>query len=377
MLLRPIKVLLADDSIIVRHLVTTELAKDPQLEVLEAATNGKAALAGVAALRPDIVVLDIQMPQLDGLATLAEIRRLHGSLPVIMFSTLTEAGATATLEALARGANDYVAKPRSTHQAAWQVEGVCREIADKVKALCATRPASGSVPRPHPQRTQSLVAALPLASAPRPVGPPTRIDAVVIGISTGGPNALAELVSSLPSELPVPILIAQHMPPIFTRLLAERLARTARVPVVEASDGDSVTAGKIWIAPGDLHMVVRQTGQRIELHTHNAPREHSCRPSADLLFRSAAEVYGSHTLAVLMTGMGQDGLQGSRVIRKAGGHIIVQDEASSVVWGMPGYVARAGLAEQIVPLRGLADAIMSRLRWRVPSEPRDGLRRTV
>lgn len=366
MLPRPIKVLLADDSIIVRHLVTSELAKDPLFDVLEAATNGRAALAGIVALHPDVVVLDIQMPQLDGLSTLVEIRRLHGRLPVIMFSTLTEAGANATLEALARGANDYVTKPHSGSRNVRQIEAVCLEIADKIKALCAP-PSELASAAPRPPRSQ--VAEIRLA-AERSVRRSTDIDAVVIGVSTGGPNALAELIPALPSDLPVPLLIAQHMPPIFTRLLAERLAKVALIPVVEGRAGDSVTPGRIWIAPGDLHMVVRRLGQRVEIHTHQAPREHSCRPSADLLFRSVAEVYGPRTLGVVMTGMGQDGLQGSRLIRKAGGHVIVQDKASSVVWGMPGYVARAGLAEQVVPLHGLADAIVSRLRRRTPSDLR-------
>jgi two-component system chemotaxis response regulator CheB len=367
-----IKVLLADDSIIVRHLVTAELAKDPSLEVLEAATNGRAALAGIAALDPDVVVLDIQMPGLDGLATLTEIRRLYRRLPVIMFSTLTEAGVAATLEALARGANDYVTKPRSNKTAS-QVGPVCQEISDKIKALCEST--SGAA-RPDGPRAGSPILPIPLAAAHR-AGGSSRIDAVVIGISTGGPNALAEMIPALPPDLPVPVLIAQHMPPIFTRLLAERLAKTAQLPVAEASTGETVTPGRIWIAPGDLHMVVHRSGQRVEIRTHQAPRENSCRPSADLLFRSVAEVYGQYTLGVVMTGMGQDGLQGSRLIRKAGGHIIVQDEASSVVWGMPGYVARAGLAERIVPLRGLADAILSRVRSRVSGGLREEVRRTM
>lgn len=351
-----ITILLVDDSLVVRHLVAAELAKDPALEVLAPAANGRAALARIATAPPDAVILDVEMPELDGLETLRAIRKAHGALPVIMFSTLTDHGAAATLDALALGANDYVAKPGSANNTAGQIGPVCRELADKIKELCTS--SRGPVvapklpPRPPPPRL-----AQPRPAVSRRVG-----EIVVIAASTGGPNALVELLCGLPPDVPVPFLIAQHMPPVFTRLLADRLAEKAQLPVVEGQAGDLIQPGKVWIAPGDYHMVVQRRGTRLEIGVNQAARENSCRPSADVLFRSAAAVYGPGVVGVVMTGMGQDGLKGCEAISANRGQILAQDEASSVVWGMPGFVARAGLADAVVPLADLADQIMSRVR---------------
>ncbi len=361
-----IKVLLVDDALVVRHLVTTELNKHPDLEVLPAASSGRTALQRIPAATPDVVILDIEMPDLDGLQTLREIRKISRDLPVIMFSTLTEHGAAVTLEALDLGANDFVAKPGSANNTAGQGGRICQELADKARALARERRPAASIGGAS-GRFAMRPAAQPIPMAAAPTLPSVgSAEAVVIGVSTGGPNALDELVRGLHSAFPVPILIVQHMPPLFTRLLAERLGRNTQVPVAEARQGDVVVPGKIWIAPGDYHMLLRRQNGRVRIHTNQAPRENSCRPSVDVLFRSAAEVYGARLLAVVMTGMGQDGLKGCEIIRSRGGHVIVQDEPTSVVWGMPGFVARAGLAESIVPLPGLAGEIMRRIR-RIPT----------
>lgn len=190
---------------------------------------------------------------------------------------------------------------------------------------------------------------------------PARIDVVAIGTSTGGPNALAEVVPLLPKDLPVPVLIVQHMPPTFTRFLAERLTATCAIPVVEAVAGDHLAPGKVWIAPGDFHMTVKLDHTGVSIETNQDERENSCRPSVDVLFRSVARVYKANMLAVVMTGMGQDGLRGCEQVRRAGGQIVVQDEASSVVWGMPGFVAKAGLADRVLPLAEIGGEIVRRV----------------
>ncbi len=190
----------------------------------------------------------------------------------------------------------------------------------------------------------------------------SRVDLLVIGASTGGPNALAELFAGLPANFPVPILVVQHMPPMFTQLLAERLSKRSAIPTVEAKSDMEIAPAKAWIAPGDFHLVLARNGLRIHTKTHQEPPENACRPAVDPLFRSAAAIYGPHCLAVVLTGMGQDGLRGSEAIGKAGGRVIAQDEATSVVWGMPGSVVRAGLADSVLPLSAIASEIVRRVR---------------
>jgi two-component system chemotaxis response regulator CheB len=265
-----------------------------------------------------------------------------------MFSAFTERGASETLDALALGATDYFTKPGGTGGVEESRRVIREELVPAIKEICAPKPA-----KPAP-------AARPVA--PRPGSQPGAVEAVVIGVSTGGPNALAEIFRDLPADLPVPILIVQHMPPMFTRLLAERLTANSKVPVEEAVTGAVVQPGRALIAPGDFHMVVARDGLRVRVALNQEPPENSCRPAADPLFRSAAKVYGPRLLAVVLTGMGQDGLRGSEAVREAGGQVIAQDEATSVVWGMPGYVARAGLADKVLPLPLIASEIVRRTR---------------
>jgi len=362
----PIKVLLVDDSAVVRHLVSAQLARDAGLVMIGVAANGKIALNRMRSLDPDVVVLDVEMPELDGLRTLAEIRKSHPLLPVIMFSSVTNRGAAVTLDALALGANDYVAKPQAANNTSGQIEPVCRELMEKIKAHCKQRKHD---PLALAKSVAGQLTRSTAATSPAPVSRhgSQRSEVVVVGVSTGGPNALAEMVPQLPADLPVPMLIAQHMPPIFTRLLAERLAAKSRVPVVEASAGEPLAPGKVWIAPGDYHLTIRECDGMVTIQTDQGPRENSCRPSADVLFRSAAAVFGTRALAVVLTGMGQDGLLGATAIRGKGGQVIVQDEQSSVVWGMPGFVARAGLADKTLPLGEIALEVMRRVRRPAPS----------
>ena len=348
-----IRVLVVDDAVVVRRIVTEVLSSDPDIEVVGTAANGRLALQKLAGLQPDLVTLDIEMPELDGLGTLVELRKSHPRLPVIMFSTLTERGASATLEALARGASDYVTKPANVGSVTLAQERVREDLVPKIKALCGRVVLA---PRPAPAAPR---APAPPVVAPRPALP-QRVDLLAIGVSTGGPNALAAIIPALPADFPLPVVIVQHMPPVFTRFLAERLASTSRLAVREGEEGGVVEPGVVWVAPGSSHMVLTREGEALRLRLTQDPPENSCRPAVDPLFRSAAALVGSRTLALVLTGMGQDGLRGAEEIRKAGGVVLAQDEASSVVWGMPGAVVGAGLADTVLPLERLAAELTQR-----------------
>jgi two-component system chemotaxis response regulator CheB len=330
-------------------LLTDVLSSDSAIEVVGTASDGRIALSKLSQLKPDLITLDIEMPVMNGLEALAAIRKLHPKLPVIMFSTLTEHGAAATLDALSLGASDYATKPSDTGSYAIALERIRAELIPKIKALCGIAPAKTSgltVPRP--------------ALKVRPHTNP-RLEIVAIGTSTGGPNALAEVLPRIPADFPVPIVVVQHMPPIFTRMLAERLASRSAFAVEEGASGTTLSEGHAWIAPGDFHMKVIRTGLRARLDLNQEAPENSCRPAVDVLFRSVAKAYGPNVLAVVMTGMGSDGVLGARDIRDAGGNVIIQDEASSVVWGMPGLVHASGLDDACYPLNQLGAEITRRV----------------
>ncbi|MGH8888559.1 MAG: protein-glutamate methylesterase/protein-glutamine glutaminase [Acidothermaceae bacterium] len=343
-----IGVLVVDDSVVIRRMVASVLDDDRDIEVVGTAANGRIALDKLPQLRPDIVILDVEMPIMDGLETLRALRVTHPHLPVVMFSTLTERGASATLDALAAGATDYVTKPSHVGSVAASIERVRGELIPKIKGLVGanrerTAPTGGTpapVPAVHPVRQD-------------------RVDVIAVGCSTGGPDALTAIVAGLPPDLAVPVVVVQHMPPLFTRLFAERLDRSCPLLVREAVDGITLQPGQILVAPGDRHLVLRRQGVEVVTQITQEPPENYCRPSVDVLFRSVAQIYGNGALACVLTGMGRDGVKGSERVRAAGGRIIVQDQASSVVWGMPGAVAAAGLANDIVPLRQLADTLQT------------------
>ncbi|GAB7191761.1 chemotaxis response regulator protein-glutamate methylesterase [Kineococcus sp. NUM-3379] len=360
-----IRVLVVDDSVVVRRLITDVLAGDPDLEVVGTAGNGQIALEKLAQLKPDVITLDIEMPVMDGLQTVREIRRVDRRVPVIMFSTLTERGASATLEALSTGANDYVTKPANVGSVAESMESVRSQLVPKIKALvprfAEARPAFRPLPAP------AAPAGAPAAPRARPAGGTGRPRALIIGSSTGGPEALTAVIPRLPANLPVPVLITQHMPPVFTKLYAQRLDKVSALTVVEAVDGQPVVPGTVYIAPGDFHMEVVRSGAGAVVRLQQGPPENFCRPAVDVMFRSALALYGGDLLAVVLTGMGSDGRIGCKGVTAAGGQVVVQDEATSVVWGMPGAVAREGVADEILPLPAIADAIVRRLG--VPGAP--------
>ncbi|MEY5011367.1 MAG: hypothetical protein RLZZ253_2506 [Verrucomicrobiota bacterium] len=368
-----IRVLIVDDSAVLRRLLSDLLAEDSQIEVVGLAGDGQTALTKIQQLKPDLVTLDMEMPVMDGLDTLRALRKIYPKLPVIMFSTLTERGSCATLDALALGASDYVTKPANVGSVMASMSKIREDLIPKIKALCLRNPVF-ALPVAHPSAPPSTTATTAAASAlgsksqplprsifPKKAGQSHAPEILAVGVSTGGPNALAEFIPALGRNFPIPIVIVQHMPPLFTRLLAERIAAVSGINCREGVPGEILRPGDAWVAPGGFHMEVEPCLQGARLRMTEEPPENSCRPAVDVLFRSVSKVYGTGTLAVVLTGMGQDGLKGAEVIRNAGGSILAQDEASSVVWGMPGAVATAGLAEKVLPLSELASEVLSRV----------------
>jgi two-component system chemotaxis response regulator CheB len=282
-----------------------------------------------------------------------------------MFSALTERGAEATLDALALGATDYFTKPASEGGLDASLKVIREQLIPEIKALCANAIADGQrqgVRNQGASKPEGVTDGFLRRERPSPSSATTgQVEILAIGTSTGGPNALVEIFRRLPASFPVPIVIVQHMPPMFTRLLAERMSAQFPIHVQEGSSGAVLQPGHAWIAPGDYHMIVVRNGDKVRLELHQDPPENSCRPAADVLLRSVAKSFGANSLTVILTGMGQDGLRGCQVVREAGGQILAQDEATSVVWGMPGYVTRAGLADRVLPLSLIADEIVRRV----------------
>lgn len=395
---RPIRILIVDDSAVVRSLLRSVISTDKKLEVAGTAADGASALASLESMRPDLILLDVEMPVMDGLVTLRQLRARKQKMPVIMCSSLTQRGAKVTIEALASGASDYVAKPRGQESREAAIRALAQDLIPKIHALTshlftppaalpsALSPAAGRAaarpsalaalaPLPRSQAAQS-----PASLAPS-FAPPVAPSVVVIGVSTGGPAALDVVLPALSATFPLPVLIVQHMPELFTALLAERLGSRSKLRVTEAVEGTVISPGNIYIARGNWHLeVIPSAGavQRPTLHLGQGPLENYCRPAADVLFRSAARVYNGAVLAVVLTGMGSDGLNGSRVIREQGGSVIAQDQATSIVWGMPGAVSQAGLAQKILPLDAIAPEIQ-RMVSRTPAtgEPREAHRLVV
>jgi len=355
------RILIVDDSIVMRSVLRSVVAADARLEVAGTAANGAAALSTLETLRPNLILLDVEMPVMDGLATLRELRTLGHNMPVIMCSALTRRGARVTIEALAGGASDYVSKPAGQSSREAAIRALAQDLIPRIHAL-TRQPAL----RPAPHLPLIPPLAPPLMACP-PLSTPA---ALVIGVSTGGPAALDVLLPAIPATFPLPVLVVQHMPEEFTGLFAERLNGRCPLRVCQAAEGDAVRPGTIHIARGNWHMKVlapARAGMTPTLHLSQGLPQNHCRPAVDVLFRSAATVYGAGVLAVVLTGMGSDGLIGSRIVREQGGSVLVQDQASSVVWGMPGAVAQAGLANRVLPLHAIAPEIL-RIASHVPCE---------
>lgn len=382
----PIRVLVVDDSTVIRGFLSRIVDSEPDMRVVASAFNGRVALDVLQRREVDVVLLDIEMPEMDGLEALPHILERNPKARVIMASSLTEKGAEITLRALSLGASDYVTKPSA--RSAQGLEPVARELVTKIRALAGrsafglgarlaspsaqngTRPGLGSAPS---NGTTSASASPPMAApatngaaapgrAPihRPgdtpiEGPIHRASglaprAIGIASSTGGPNALAKLFESISPDFPLPILIVQHMPPLFTTMLADRITRTSGKSAHEATDGMVIEPGHVYVAPGDYHMTVVKEGGQEVLRLNQEAQENFCRPSADPMLRSMVEVYGGAMWLAVLTGMGHDGLEGARAVAERGGRVIAQDKESCVVWGMPRAVTEAGLPHDILPL---------------------------
>ncbi len=378
MLVTRIRVLVVDDSVVVRRLVTDSLSRDPDIEVVGFASNGKIALSKVDQLGPDLVTMDIEMPEMNGIEAVRELRRARHTMPIIMFSTLTERGASATLDALVAGATDYVTKPANVGSVQESLAQVASQLIPKIKALVPKRAQLGRGSLPSQQAAAAPSApARPVARGPvttRPMPPVHPVQALIIGSSTGGPEALSKVLSNLSVPPAVPVLLVQHMPPVFTRQLAARLDRLGPASVVEAADGDVLRPGTVYVAPGDHHLELRRSAGVLRIAITDGPPVNFCRPSVDVLFRSAVKEFGGKVLAVVLTGMGADGRTGCEDVVTAGGTVLVQDEPTSVVWGMPGAVATAGLAHRILPVGDVAPAIESVLARSGTAVPSGGAR---
>lgn len=369
----PHRVLIVDDSAFIRRALKRILGGEPDFEVTASAANGHLALRALEEHAIDAVVLDVEMPVMNGLETLEAIRKKDRTLPVVMFSTLTTQGGEATMEALTRGASDYVAKPsqQGSQEEAFrlvrdQLVPKLRSLAEthavrrqRVRAPMAAETARGVDPTPATRAAVPTANAAPvpqtIASPADLPAPRTRrgghaVDIVAIGVSTGGPTALQTLLASLPADFPVPVVITQHMPPVFTGLLADRLDKISPLAVSEASDGDRIEAGRVYLAPGDHHMCLERDEAGVHVALSDAPPVNSCRPAVDVMLESIVKTHGDKTLVVILTGMGRDGLDGSRRLADLGARVLAQDSTTSVVWGMPGFVAKEGVAEQVLPL---------------------------
>jgi two-component system chemotaxis response regulator CheB len=371
---RPLRVLAVDDSAVMRGVLRTVFdlhtsqgdSSLPRMELCGLMRDGVEGLEAVKLLAPDVLLLDLEMPRMDGLQVLQQLKTIAPGLPVIMCSAHTARGARSTLDALSLGAKDYVMKPGQQKDFAAALDLLMDELLPKIAGLARLR--QGAAGEPEPARITGSErwhgAASPISSES---GAP--VELVVIGVSTGGPTALELMLPMLPRDFAVPVMIVQHMPRLFTNALAERLDKLCKVSVQQARSGEPLGPGGVWLAPGDSHMEVAwAVGHRMQgvesqaaVKLHQGPALNSCMPSVDYLFRSAAATYGPGTLAVMMTGMGSDGLEGARAVRAAGGTVLAQDEATSAVWGMPGRVAQEGLATALVPLPAIAGMLLQRV----------------
>jgi len=395
-----IRVLVVDDSSVIRGIVSRWIEAASETTLFGSAVNGQDALERVKTDKPDIIVLDIEMPGMDGITALPLLLKSCPQAKIIMASTLTRRNAEISLKALALGAADYVPKPTSLGGGE-AAEDFRRELFARITALGGKRVRKLAAPRPAPAAepvARTSAPTVPAAPTPvarreapatvtRPVVSPVRVphspaaadealstsrsgfqlrkpsllppQVLVIGSSTGGPQALVAVIAAIAPQLSVPVLITQHMPPTFTSILAESLSRVSGLKCVEGANGMMLERGCVYVAPGDYHMVIKGKGGPIELNQN--PPENFCRPAVDPMFRSVAAAYGATALAAVLTGMGSDGREGARSIVGAGGTVIAQDEETSVVWGMPGAVAQAGLAAAVLPLNNVGPEIRKHL----------------
>ena len=356
----PYRVMVVDDSAVIRGLLTRFLEADPEISVVASVSNGQMALDKLGRTDVEIVVLDIEMPVMDGMTALPLILKKKPGIQVLMASTLTRKNAEVSLRALSLGAADYVPKPSSTSEI-HSTDAFKNELTAKVKALAeagrggrgrAPRPATAGPAAPVPPATNSSSSSRGSISLCRQ--PIRRPDLIAIGSSTGGPQALFKVLGDLGGSVPQPILVTQHMPPTFTSLLAGHISKVSNAPCNEAKDGESIRSGQIYLAPGDYHMIAERGEGGNVLRLTQTERENYCRPAVDPMLRSLIPLYRSRLLVIILTGMGSDGCKGAQAVVTAGGSVIAQDEETSIVWGMPGAVTTAGVCSAVLPLSDIA-----------------------
>lgn len=354
----PYRVMVVDDSAVIRGLLTRALEEDPCIKVVASVGNGEMAIKTLDRFDIEVIILDIEMPVMDGLTALPKLLEKKPGVQVVMASTLTRKNAEVSLRALQAGAADYLPKPSSTSELTSK-DAFQRELLEKVKALAGAvrpldqpvRPAVAKAADPAPARLfakRRIELRKPSPSLPR---------LIAIGSSTGGPQALLEVLRDIAAAVKLPILITQHMPATFTTLLAEHIGRATGVPCAEAQDGEKVNAGQIYLAPGNHHMVAERQGNDTVLRLNQDPPVNFCRPAVDPMLRSLARIYGPGLLTIILTGMGADGQKGATEVVEAGGTVIAQDEATSVVWGMPGAVATSGLCSAVLPIKEIGPSV--------------------
>ncbi len=356
----PIRVMVVDDSAVVRGLISRMIEAEKDMTVSASVGNGQIAVSTFARTEIDIIVLDIEMPVMDGLTALPKLLEVDREVKVIMASTLTVRNAEISIRALDRGAADYVPKPSSSRELSGGMD-FQRELIEKVRSLGSIRREVRRAKGPSKPGARAAVAAPILKKAPvaiklRPM-PDFRPDVLAIGSSTGGPQALLSVLKGIGPNPRIPIFITQHMPATFTAVLADHISRSTGLACAEAKDGETVVPGRIFLAPGNFHMIVERKGTQVVVRLNDGPPENYCRPAVDPMLRSIAKVYGSRTLVTILTGMGADGLKGGKEVTAAGGAVIAQDEATSVVWGMPGAVATEGLCSAVLPISHVAPFI--------------------
>ncbi len=349
-----LRVLIVDDTALYRKILRDVLENIPGVQVVGTAYNGKIALEKIDMLQPDLVTLDVEMPEMNGLQTLEHLRLRKQKPRVIMVSSLTKKDAMVTMRALHLGAFDFITKPDGGSIAS-NVKELTEQFTPKIEALLRQKQASV-----HPSYSVT-----PKDQSARSYSPPTgtiktppRPRAVVVGISTGGPKALGEIIPRFPANFPVPIYIVQHMPPVFTRALAESLNKKSSITVVEAENNMTGQPGHVYIAPGNKQMKIIHNGPFGAIQLTDDPPENFCKPSADYLFRSAGKTFGAHVLGVIMTGMGRDGTKGLEVMKQEGAYVIAQDQETSTVFGMPMEAIKAGVVDEVLPLQQIPDKII-------------------
>lgn len=368
----PLKVLVVDDTVLFRKLLSEALTASGEVEVVGSASGGFAALARIKELKPDLITLDIEMPGMDGLQVLDEIKRQGLECGVIVVSALTRRGGKLTISALEKGAFDFLTKPEGT-SIEESLQALSKSLSPIVKAFRRRHEIRSLLTRQtQPSRTQPPFSPPPavstekaagseeldkIAGRMRQIAQPGRPRMILIGVSTGGPNALGQVLPQIPAGIGIPVFIVQHMPPLFTQPLAESLHQRCKLSVKEASDGEIAQPDNVYIAPGGRHMRIKNIDNQIAIEITDDPPENNCRPAVDYLFRSAAHNFAGQAVAVVLTGMGNDGLTGVKLLKRHGCYTIAQDEASCVVFGMPRAIVEAGLADAVLPIESVAAKI--------------------